>query len=252
MSTIRDLSRQAMVAPIRQPATIWRDSLLPANFDGFPFHVEAAVRESGRRIALHQFPKKELPYAEDMGHEAISFTVRGYIIVYPHDDVTTAPGSLYQRDYRNARDRLQDRLDKGGAGVLQLPTFYKYPTNVVCMRYRLTEEERFGGYCVFDMTFVEKGVRPFAEHIDAESDLRSKTYALREQVRQVWAREADKGQKQIMGPFNPLKRFVGPPTKMRRYNPLQRMGKPPYAPITQTVTSPPSMRQGRPGGHDEF
>jgi hypothetical protein len=28
------------------------------------------------------------------------------------------------------------------------------------MRYRLTEEERFGGYCVFDIEFAEFGVNP--------------------------------------------------------------------------------------------
>lgn len=233
MSTIRDLSAVALRAPIRQPATVWRDQLLPANFDGFPFHVEAASRESGRRIALHEFPKKELPYAEDMGHTAVAFTVRGYIIVYPHDDISTPAGSLYQRDYRNARDLLCERLDRGGPGALQLPTFVGRtgPMIVVCTRYRLTEEERAGGYCVFDMSFVERGKKPFAEQIDSQDDLFSMTYALRDQVRQVWAREQDAGAAQLLGPFNPLRRFIGPPQKM---GPFKR----------QATSSPPSEFTG--------
>lgn len=218
MATIRDLSTRALQAPIRQPATVWRDQLLPANYDGLAFHVESGIRESGRRIALHQFPKKELPYAEDMGHEAVSFSVRGYIIVYPHDEAGTPADSLYQRDYRNARDALVARLDRGGPGVLQLPSFIRAPRNgplvVVCTRYRLSEEERFGGYCTFDMQFVERGVRPFAETVDASSDLYSKSYALREQVRSIWAAEVARSGRQVLGPFNPLRRFMGPAQKM--------------------------------------
>jgi prophage DNA circulation protein len=229
MGTIRDISALALTK--RQPATVWRDQFMPAHYDGFPFHVEAASRESGRRIALHEFPKKELPYAEDMGHTAVAFTVRGYIIVYPHEDVTAEPGSLYQRDYRNARDLLRQRLDQGGPGVLQLPTFVGRtgPMIVVCTRYRLTEESRTGGYCVFDMQFVERGKRPFAETPDSQNELYTQTRALREQVKKRWELEANKGQKtfmgtfnplvrtgqkQIMGPFNPLVRFIGPPKKM--------------------------------------
>jgi hypothetical protein len=32
--------------------------------------------------------------------------------------------------------------------------------NVLCTRFRVTEEERFGGYCVFDMSFFEYGQAP--------------------------------------------------------------------------------------------
>ena len=113
MATITELSARAMRANPRQPPTVWRDQLLPANFDGYAFHVDAASRESGRRIHVHQFPKKELPYSEDMGHEAITFTVRGYIIVYPHEEAGTpglSPNTLYQRDYRNARETLLQAL----------------------------------------------------------------------------------------------------------------------------------------------
>jgi prophage DNA circulation protein len=143
MSTIRDISNP------------WRDQLLPASFDGNEFHVEAGSRENGRRIVMHEFPKKEFPYAEDMGRRAVEFSVRGYCIQFMMD---LGGSSLYRRDYRIARDLLQERLDTGGAGKLQLPTMR--PLVVVCPRYRLTEEERLGGYCVFDMTFSEFGIPP--------------------------------------------------------------------------------------------
>jgi prophage DNA circulation protein len=133
---------------------VWRQSLMPASFNGARFHCDTNARESGRRIVEHQFPKKELPYAEDMGRQAREFTLRGYCITFPFDSGEL----LYQTDYRKARDALIQQLEQEGPGVLQLPT---QPSQVVvCPRFRMTEEERFGGYCVFDMTFQEYGVDP--------------------------------------------------------------------------------------------
>ena len=153
MSNIRD---------IHNP---WRDALLPAMFDGVGFHVEAGSQAGGRRIALHQFPKREFPYAEDMGRRATEFVVRGYCIQFMFDagPADSPNASLYMRDYRLSRDALQQRLDAGGDGVLQLPNSARggpgppLTISVVCTQYRMTEEQRFGGYCVFDMTFVEFG-----------------------------------------------------------------------------------------------
>jgi prophage DNA circulation protein len=140
MSTILDL-----------PNTIWRDQLLPATFAAQQFHCQVNSRDGGQRLVVHEFPKRDLPYAEAMGRHAMTFTVRGYCIVYPFD--TSLP--LYRRDYRIARDNLIKVLDAGQPAVLQLPT--QAPMWVACSQYRMTEEERFGGYCVFDMTFIEYG-----------------------------------------------------------------------------------------------
>jgi prophage DNA circulation protein len=160
MSTIRDLAR----SPSNPNGSAWRARLQPASYDGWQFHVESGARESGRRIVVHEFPKKEFPYSEDMGHRAIEFTVRGYCIQCPTD---IAGSLLYMRDYTIARDLLQARLDIGGPGWLQLPTMEA--VQCVCPRYRLTEEERLGGYCVFDMSFVEWGVAPFQPVADTKS-----------------------------------------------------------------------------------
>ena len=133
------------------PNTVWRDELVPASFNGAPFHCEQYSVESGRRLVEHEFPKRDLPYCEDMGHRAFTFDVRGYIIAYPYD----ADGGIYQRDYRNGRDALIRELEKGGPFTLQMQTLP--PFTVMCERYRLTEQEKFGGYCTFDMSFREAG-----------------------------------------------------------------------------------------------
>jgi prophage DNA circulation protein len=150
MTDILNLS--ALAESIGQPGAVWRDQMLPATFAGQQFHCESNSREGGQRIITHEFPKRDLPYSETMGRRAMEFTIRGYCIVYPFN--TAQP--LYQRDYRIPRDNLINALDAGQPGMLQLPT--QAPMWVVCTRYRMNEEERFGGYCVFDMTFVEYGL----------------------------------------------------------------------------------------------
>jgi DNA circularisation protein N-terminus len=157
--------------------TIWRDELLPAHFDNCQFHVETGAREGGRRIVVHEFPKKDLPYSEDMGRSATTFTVRGYCIVYPRN---TPNEPLYSRDYRLARNILQERLDLGGAGTLQLPTYR--PVRCVCQRYRMTEEQKLGGYVVFDMQFVEVGAPPFRPVEDTEANMIEQSKQLKQQV----------------------------------------------------------------------
>lgn len=152
------------MASIFDIPTAWRDRLQPASFRGARFHCETNSRESGRRIVEHEFPKKEKPYAEDMGHMAQQFSVRGYCIVFGYDSGM----QLYNRDYRIARERLRKALDKEGPGVLQLPT-QKWEW-VVCTRYRLSEEERLGGFCTFDMTFSEYGLDPQLTKASADTE----------------------------------------------------------------------------------
>jgi hypothetical protein len=167
------------MASIRDIHTPWRDALLPAMFDGCPFQVEAGAMAGGRRTVVHEFPKRDTPYAEDMGRKATEFQVRGYCVSFMYD-ANEPPGTalsmspLYMRDYRIARDMLQQRLDAGGSGVLQLPNSARATTapirvpqpnnnltiSVVCVGYRMTEEQRFGGYASFDMQFVEFGTGP--------------------------------------------------------------------------------------------
>ncbi|HEX4200928.1 MAG TPA: DNA circularization N-terminal domain-containing protein [Chthoniobacterales bacterium] len=165
-----------MASIFQIPNTPWRDALIPASFRGAEFHIEAHGLETGRRLVVHEFPKRDYPYTEDMGHKAISWSVRGYCIAYP---VNISGSDLYQRDYRTARDALYRVLAAGLPGMLQVQTLP--PMNVWCQRFRLTEEERLGGYCVFDMTFVESGVAPFALE-DTSTTLINRSSALRDIV----------------------------------------------------------------------
>lgn len=146
----------------------WRADLLPASYDRNEFFVDVASRQSGNRLVVHSFPKKDQPYTENMGRRPIEFAVRGYVIQ-----------SARRPDYRPARDALQERLEQGmagSAGQLQLPTMR--PAMVLCQTYRLTEEERLGGFCVFDMNFVEAGISPFKPTTAPQAQLSQKADAL--------------------------------------------------------------------------
>jgi prophage DNA circulation protein len=160
----------------------WRDDWIRATYNGAPFHCEANARESGRRIVEHEFPKKELPYAEDMGRHAREFTIRAYCIVYPRDD-----DDLFQTDYRKPRDRLMAALETEGTGTLQLST--QPPQEVVVSRYRMSEEERFGGYCIFDITFLEYGLDPLVDPgtVATSVIVANAAQAVRDQVQRVLA-----------------------------------------------------------------
>src|SRR5262249_60636117 len=74
--------KMSTITDIHNP---WRDALKPASFRGAYFHVEAGSKDNGRRIVMHEDPKKEICYAEDMGRRAKSFTVRAYCIQFPVD-----------------------------------------------------------------------------------------------------------------------------------------------------------------------
>lgn len=125
----------------------WRQFLQPASFRGAEFHVEEDARASGRRVALHEYPKRNDPYAEDMGRRARRHVVEGYIIMSPRDP-----------NYLVARDALIEALETDGPGVLQHPLLGRM--SVMCDAYSVHESRTRGGFCVFSMTFIEEGRVP--------------------------------------------------------------------------------------------
>ena len=63
----------------------WRTLLLsaPASFRGIAFHVESGTLSGGRRTVVHEYPKRNDPYAEDMGRHASRWSLTGYLIYKP-------------------------------------------------------------------------------------------------------------------------------------------------------------------------
>lgn len=131
------------MAPIRTFKNPWRDRYQQARFRDAIFHVETGGQAGGRRVALHEYPKRNVPYAEDMGKRANIYSVQGYLI---------GPS------YLTLKDALITALEKDGPGLLRLPMPYMMrDVKVMVQSYSVTEARERGGMCAIEMQFVEYG-----------------------------------------------------------------------------------------------
>lgn len=145
----------------------WRNILLSerASFAGVIFHVEQGGRSSGRRTVTHEYPKRNEPYAEDMGKSAIRFQFSAYLVYRPGNP---------QYEYTSQRIRLYNALEKDAADTLVHPVFAPGGIKVQCERYSMTESRERGGFTVFDMGFVEAGSpTPSAGFVNTVSNIAS-------------------------------------------------------------------------------
>lgn len=137
----------SQISDIRNP---WRAILLakPASWRGLVFNVETDGVSSGRRTVVHEYPKRNDPYAEDMGRHARRFQFTGYLIYRPSNPVYV---------YTQQRKKLYDALEQDDAGFLVHPVLYPSGILAVCERFTMTESRERGGYTTFEMAFVEAG-----------------------------------------------------------------------------------------------
>lgn len=144
------------MAQISDHKNPWRQMLLsqPASYGGIIFHVEQGGRASGRRTVVHEYPKRDKPYAEDMGRAAIRFSFSGYLVYRPGNPIY---------EYTSQRIRLYNALEKPDSDTLVHPVFAPGGMLVQCERYTMTESRERGGYTVFEMSFVEAGAAVAAE-----------------------------------------------------------------------------------------
>lgn len=118
----------------------WRANLLPATFRGVAFFVALHDAELGRRVQVHEFPQRDLPYAEDLGRAVRKFTVDAFVL---------------GANYFSARNRLLAAVEKPGSGQLDHP--YLGELRVSVLSCRLHEETAEGGVARFSIEFVETG-----------------------------------------------------------------------------------------------
>lgn len=137
----------SQISDIKNP---WRNIILsqPASFRSIVFHVDAGNRASGRRTALHEYPKRNDPYAEDMGRQARRFSFTAYLIYRP-------VARIY--DYVTNRKALYEALEQDDAGMLIHPVFAPGGMMVMCEHFSMSETRERGGYTSYDIQFVEAG-----------------------------------------------------------------------------------------------
>ena len=123
----------------------WRDGLIQAAFRGIPFYVHSASMEGGRRTVLHQYPFRDLPYTEDIGSDADTFKIQGYVIANANNDYK----------YFAMRDNLIEALKGEGPGTLRHPWLGEM--QVLTGKFTMDEAFVDGGVARFTMNFVQSG-----------------------------------------------------------------------------------------------
>ncbi len=131
---------------IRDIRNVWRDNLVPASFRGVIFHVEMGGVSSGRRTVVHEYPKRNIPYSEDMGRHARRWNFQAYLLLGDRG---------IPQDLVRQRNALLTALEEDDAGTLIHPSLGE--ELVMCERYTFSEHRERGGYIEFDLAFVEAG-----------------------------------------------------------------------------------------------
>lgn len=148
------------MASIRDIHNVVRDSLVIASFRGAQFHTETTGRRSGRRTVVHEYPKRNIPYAEDMGRSAVKWSFTGYLILGDKG----LPGNVMTQVAQ-----LIGALEADDAGFLIHPILGAML--VMCENYSYSDKRTAGGYFEFDMQFVEAGSPAMIPMFDAGSNL---------------------------------------------------------------------------------
>lgn len=154
----------------------WRDELQQGSFRGVTFRARSTDGQIGRRVALHEYPGRDLPYAEDLGRKARHFSLELYVI---------------GDDYMQQRDKLREALDKAGSGSLVHP--WHGQVNVVVFDARGPREStREGGRASFSVIFVAAGEnREPKEQIDTAAKLKNQTDAVDNQLIDAFKKKFD-------------------------------------------------------------
>ncbi|WP_419900687.1 DNA circularization N-terminal domain-containing protein [Roseomonas sp. USHLN139] len=71
----------------------WIDDLRPASLRGVPFGVWGNDNHFGRRAAIHEYPFRDQPWAEDLGRAIPRHTIVGFIV---GDDVAQQQDALIE------------------------------------------------------------------------------------------------------------------------------------------------------------
>lgn len=118
----------------------WEIRRRTARFRGVDLVVLGSTRSGGRRLAVHEFARRELPYAEDLGRSARVFSLRGATIGGDHD---------------LAAELLIAAFEKLGPGELVLA--HNAPLMVSVKSYSFEEPTRQTRIQRFSVEFVESG-----------------------------------------------------------------------------------------------
>ena len=152
----------AISSPGSVPGRSWLSQLQPASWRGLPFGVLSSEYRRGRRFAVHEYPYRPLPWAEDIGRASRGVAFSGFVV---GDDC-----------YKQAQALLAASEVKG-AGTLVHPSL---GTMTVALVAPLTGGERteLGRVVELRFEFVETLDPSYpATTISTQSDVATKAMA---------------------------------------------------------------------------
>lgn len=123
----------------------WKDNLQDASLRGIPFKVSEDEATFGRRVQIHEYPKRDKPFAEDMGRATRKFSVQAYVI---------------GDDFFQQRNKLIEAIEKPGACTLVHP-YYGEMIVVLDDTVRVGHSVDEGRMCRITFSFVEAGELSF-------------------------------------------------------------------------------------------
>lgn len=127
----------------------WKDNLRPASFRGVEFFVDTSQYTGGRRVTFHEFPDRDLPFAEDLGKAGQTFKIDGYIL---------------GDDYFDTKQELIDAVNAEGSGELVHP--YYGTLQVQCGAFSVDENKGEGRFAKLSFQFYEAGDSRFPQQVD--------------------------------------------------------------------------------------
>jgi len=122
----------------------WRERYQEASFRDISFYVPSHEMAGGRRVSVHEFPGRDLPYVKDLGKSARRFSIDAYVL-----------GENY--DY--TRTILLDALDEEGSGKLVHP--YLGIIQAQVLTYSLSETKAELRMARLSISFIESGALVF-------------------------------------------------------------------------------------------
>lgn len=120
---------------------IWAAALQPASWRGVPFVVLSSTIVRGRRVAIHEYPYRDVVWVEDLGRGVRRITFRGFV---NGDDVFA---------HRNA---LAAASEQPGPGILVHPSLGQL--QVTLTGFSATETFDQGRTVTVDLEFIEGSV----------------------------------------------------------------------------------------------
>lgn len=133
------------------------DQLQPASFRGVPFAVTLGDGRFGRRLAAHEYPFRDKPWAEDLGRRARKIGLQGFLV---EDSRIYGGGSVIDQ-----RERLIAAAETEGPGTLVHPSLGRLTVSVA--ELGIVERWDQGRYFELQFSLIESGDRLFPAIVTA-------------------------------------------------------------------------------------